>query len=65
MATLIHFADYMTQKLKIGDFYWDENIELDKDALTVMQFKSDDDMVKFIEGYQELFINQIESVRNL
>ncbi len=65
MATLIHFADYMTQKLKLGDFYWDENIELDKDALTVMQFKSDEDMVKFIEGYQELFINQIESVRNL
>ena len=64
MSTLIHFADYMTQKLKLGDFYWDNNMELDTEALTVMQFKNEEEMIKFIEGYQELFLNQIESVRN-
>jgi HD-like signal output (HDOD) protein len=64
MATLIHFADYMTQVLKIGDFYWDEKMELDKEALTVMQFKSDEEMFRFIEGYHELFTSQVESVRH-
>jgi HD-like signal output (HDOD) protein len=64
MSTLIHFADFMTQKLQLGDFYWDVNLELDKEALTVMQFKNEDEMSKFIEGYQEMFTNQIESVRN-
>jgi HD-like signal output (HDOD) protein len=64
IASLIHFADFMTQELKMGDFYWDEKLELDKEALSIMQFNSDDDINKFIEGYQELFNSQIESVRN-
>jgi HD-like signal output (HDOD) protein len=64
MSTLIHFADYMTQKLKLGDFYWDNNMVLDQEALAVMQFKTQEDVEKFIEGYQELFVSQIESVRN-
>lgn len=65
LAAIIHFADFMTQKLKTGDFYWDEKMELEKEALTIMQFKGDEEIDNFINGYHELFVNQIESVGHL
>jgi hypothetical protein len=41
------------------------NFQLDKEGLSIMQFKSDEEMNHFIEGYKELFNSQIEAVRYL
>jgi HD-like signal output (HDOD) protein len=65
LASIIHFADYMTHKLSLGEFSYDKGLEVDKEALSIMQFKDDIEMDRFIEGYRELFINQIEAVRYL
>jgi HD-like signal output (HDOD) protein len=65
LSAVIHFADFMTLKLQLGNFYYDNPFELDRESLSSMQFKSDEQMDHFIEGYRELFANQIESVRHL
>lgn len=65
LATVIHFADYMTQALMIGDFDWDVNMELCKEVYRTFGFKNDEDVEHFINSYKELFENQMESVRHL
>jgi HD-like signal output (HDOD) protein len=65
LAAIIHFADYMTHHLNLGQLRYDENFQLDKEGLSIMQFKNDEEMNYFIEGYKELFNSQIEAVRYL
>jgi len=65
LSAIIHFADYMTYKLNLGQFSYDKDLQVDKEALAIMQFISDEEMNRFIEGYRELFNSQIESVRYL
>jgi len=65
LATIIHFADFMTHRLKIGELNYDKDFQLDREAIIVMQFKNDEEMDHFIEGYRELFNNQVEAVRYL
>ncbi len=65
LASIIHFADYMTHKLNIGSFSYDKDFVLDKTAISVMQFKDESEIDHFVEGYRELFEKQIEAVRYL
>jgi HD-like signal output (HDOD) protein len=65
LSAIIHFADFMTLKLQMGNIYYDKDFSLDRESIAAMQFKNDEEMDRFIEGYKELFNNQIESVRHL
>ncbi len=62
LAAIIHFSDYMTKKLELGDFSYDSDFELEKESLGFMQFKDEAELEHFIEGYRDLFTRQIESV---
>jgi len=53
----------MTQKLKIGAFYWDNNYVLDQSVLDILKFKSPEDLDKFISGYETLFAEEIKNIR--
>ena len=65
LAAIIHFADYMTYKLNLGSFRCDKDFVLDKTSISVMQFKDESEIEQFVEGYRDLFMKQIESVRYL
>ncbi len=65
LASIIHFADYMTQKLNLGAFFYDKDYELENESLSFMQFKNETEVDQFIEGYRDLFTRQIEAVRYL
>ena len=65
LAAILHFADYITHKLDLGSIYYDKDFELEKEALSLMQFKNETEIDQFVEGYRELFVRQIESVRYL
>ena len=62
LPAVIHLADYMTQKLNIGSFQWDEGFELDEDIVNVLGFKSRAKLEEYIDGQSELFKKQLESV---
>ena len=63
LVAVIHLADYMTQKLGIGDFYWDSTYELDKSILETLKFKDDAALDEFIESYRQLFSDEIQNIR--
>lgn len=65
LAALIHLADYMTQKLEIGKFAWDDDITLSDESKQILRFRNDEETENFILGYKTLFTNQIESSRFL
>lgn len=65
LSAIIHFSDYMINKMEIGNAYWDNDVQLDKEAIQVMQFKSDEEIERFVEGYKTLCTEQLESIKYL
>ncbi len=63
LASVVHLADYMTQKLNIGAFYWDKDIELDESVIETLKFDNREKLEEFIEGYKELFEREAESLQ--
>lgn len=61
-AAIVHLADFMTQKLNIGSFYWDDNIELDEGIIQILNFGSELNLNNFIEKHEQLFKSQLEAV---
>ena len=61
-AAIVHLADYMTQKLNIGSFYWDENIELDESIIQTLKFGNEVNLNSFIDKHEALFKSQLEAV---
>ncbi len=62
IASIIHLADYMTQYLNAGGFYWDENIELDNNVVQILKFGNETNLMKYIDSYSDLLKNQIETL---
>ncbi|MHB1687336.1 MAG: HDOD domain-containing protein [Ignavibacteriaceae bacterium] len=61
LASIVHLADYMTQRIGVGCFYWDDNIELDENIIQILNFGNESNLNKFIDRYEELFKNQLET----
>ena len=63
IASIIHIADFMTQKLQKGHFYWDKNLQLNIEALATLGFKDEDELNQFIQGYDSIFEEQLNAMR--
>ncbi|MCU7495966.1 MAG: HDOD domain-containing protein [Ignavibacteria bacterium] len=63
LAAVVHLADYMTQKLKIANVYWDENMQLDPSIVDTLQLSSQENLEKFILEYKDLFIETVFTIR--
>ena len=63
LASLIHLVDYMTQKFELGNFKWDEKIELDEEAIKEMKLHDKNHVDEFIESYREMFQEQLQNIR--
>jgi HD-like signal output (HDOD) protein len=61
LTSIVHLVDYMTQKLEIGDYYLDTGYEFDEGVLEVLGIASVEDLEVFIEGYRELFNEELDS----
>lgn len=65
LTSVVHLADYMTQKLQMGAFEWDSSLELDEHIFATLHIKDLADLGKFIESYREPLAGQIESLKYL
>ena len=65
LSSVVHLADYMTQKLQMGELKWDGSIELNEHIFNNLHFKDLADLGKFIENYREPLVGQLESLRYL
>ncbi len=55
LTSLIHLADYMTQKLQIGNFYLDDNYHFDEGIIEILKFANKNEVDDFIESYRDIF----------
>ncbi len=65
LIAIVHLADYATQKLQIGSFYWDEGLKLDPEVANILHFESIEKVEEFIDKYKELFEDEINNSGNL
>lgn len=63
LASIIHLADFMTQKFQKGDFDWDENIEFDQGIIKNLSFGDSAYLNSFVDSYKELFAEHINSIQ--
>ncbi|MCL4550663.1 MAG: HDOD domain-containing protein [Bacteroidetes bacterium] len=62
LSSLIHLADYMTQRIGIGTFEWDDNYIFDENIIEILGFGSMDYLDGFIASYEPLFRGHMESL---
>jgi HD-like signal output (HDOD) protein len=62
LASLIHLADYMTQRLMVGNFDWDNNYVFDESVIDILGFGNLDYLEKFVLSYEDLFKSHLESL---
>ncbi len=63
LASLIHLADYMTQKLLVGNFSWDSSAKLDLNIIDILRLGDEEYLENFIFSYKDLFEGQLNSIR--
>ena len=61
LTSIVHIVDYMIEKLQIGNFYLDKDLQLDESVLEVVGINSVEELNVFIESYRELFNEEINS----
>lgn len=61
-AAVVHLADYMTNKLNVGEFDWDSEMKLDEGIIETLNMGSEEYLSNFIDSYEEQFKNQLESI---
>ncbi len=62
-VAVIHLVDYMTQKLGIGDFFWDKDLQLEDFILDHFNFNSKEMLEDFINEYEEMFKVTVDSLK--
>ncbi len=62
LAAIVHFADYMTQVTGIGDFNWDENIQLDNGIIDILGLGSDAYVGALISTYSKVLTDEYKDI---
>ncbi len=58
LSSIVHLADYMTQRIGAGCFYWDENMQLDENIIDILKFGDKARLNDFIEAHEQIFKEQ-------
>jgi putative nucleotidyltransferase with HDIG domain len=63
VSSIIHLADYLTQRFQLGDFKWDTNMDLDENIIDILKLGDDQNLNNMIHRYEELLNDQLESIK--
>ncbi len=62
LPSLIHLADYMTQRIGAGSFSWDENMQFDENIIEILKFGDEKRLNNFIDSREQLFKEQSSQI---
>lgn len=57
LAAIVHLADYMTQHFNKGAFKWDQDYQLDKSVIDILNLGDEEYLGEFINSYENYLIN--------
>ncbi|MCF8240171.1 MAG: HDOD domain-containing protein [Melioribacteraceae bacterium] len=63
LASIVHLADYLTWKLDVGNFHWDNNFLLDSNIIDILKLGSIEYLDGLAESYRELFEAQLDTIK--
>jgi len=55
LTSIVHLADYMTEKFDTGNFIWDKNIQLDYSIIDFLKLGDERYLNEFLESYRGIF----------
>ena len=62
-CAIVHLADYMTQKFCIGEFFWDEGLELNEAIIKILNLGDLNYLDNFMTNYLSLFEEQLNNFK--
>ncbi|MFA3783861.1 HDOD domain-containing protein [Melioribacteraceae bacterium 4301-Me] len=62
VSSFIHLADYITNKLQLGDYMWDDHFELDEQVLSILGFDNHKKLESYIESLEDKIKLQFENI---
>jgi len=65
LTSIIHLADYTTQRLELGNYDWDKQYELDYSALSTLKFIDLNELEQYLKRYQNNLSDDLERLNNL
>ncbi len=65
LGAVVNLADYITNRLKLSNAPWDKDVVLAPFTASKFNLERELDVERFIDGYRDIFWNQIEFVRFL
>jgi HD-like signal output (HDOD) protein len=65
LSAVVNLADYITNRLKLTSAPWDNDLTLSPFTMQKFNLERELDVERFIDGYKDIFWNQIEFVRFL
>lgn len=65
LGAIVNLADYITNRLKLTNAPWDNDVELAPFTARKFSLEREIDVAVFIDGYKDIFWSQIEFVRFL
>lgn len=65
LGTIVNLADYMTLKLKIGEFTFDNNLTLSPSTMKKFNFENEFDVERYMKEYKDIFWSQLDFIRFL
>ncbi len=62
LSAIVHFADYMTQVTGVGDFQWDENMQLDNKVTEILGLGNDSYVGALISTYSKVLSDEFKNI---
>jgi len=62
LSAIVHLADFTTNTLNCGAFYWDDGIDLDDGIIEILGLGSRDYINNFVESYKEHLEQQLDTL---
>jgi len=62
LPSIIHVSDYITKTLQLGDFFWDENYQLDPKVIEILKLGDGEYLESFTNSYKPSIEKNLEII---
>jgi HD-like signal output (HDOD) protein len=62
VAAVVNLADYIVDRYKMGNVFWDEGVVLDTDAMLCIGFNEVSEVIEYIDGFEDSLKEQVGSL---
>ena len=63
VASIVHLADYLTQRFNVAAFDWDNEMEFDENIIDILRLGDEQNLNNIILSYDQFLTDQFESIK--